>query len=142
MSTTPQTKSLAVAVLHEAIGCTVTVELESGETFTGRVTKIEENMNIEMEEVTHKYRNSRNGRSIPSVYLRGSNIVFFQLPDAVKNTPTVQAMSTMNSESDARGAGRGFASRGFGGRGRGRGDSDGGRGAGGRGAGAKRLRDE
>lgn len=127
--------SLALKVLHEAVGTVASVELESGETFRGRVTKVEENMNIEMEEVEHTYRNGRSGRKIPSVYLRGSNVVFFQLADALKDTPVVQAMG-MATESRA--AGTGFVSASRGGRGRGRGEG----GFGGRGAGAKRDREE
>ena len=78
-------------ILHEAIGSVITVETSSGETYKGRLTKVEDNMNLEMEEVTHTYPNGKN-RPIKSFYLRGSHIVFFQLPDDIKSCPAMQAL--------------------------------------------------
>ena len=78
-------------ILHEAIGSVISVETSSGESYKGRLTKVEDNMNLEMEEVTHTYPNGKS-RPIKSFYLRGSHIVFFQLPEDIKTCPAMQAL--------------------------------------------------
>lgn len=73
-------------LLHEADGFVVTVETKQGELYRGTLIGSEDTMNVEMHDVT--FTNSRGEDShMDKVYIRGSNIVFFILPDMLANSP-------------------------------------------------------
>lgn len=138
--------SIPVKILFEAVGQKVTVELDTGDQYHGLLVNVEDNMNIELQDVDHVNKQGKK-REVANVYLRGSNVVFFTLPDALQTAPCIQAAAAVvPAAADGRGRGRGAApsrGRGRGGRGEGgRGRGDGGRGrAGGFGA-RKRPREE
>ena len=62
------------------------VELKSGETYRGDLKEAEDNWNCQLANVT---ATSRDGRvtQIERVYIRGSKIRFFIIPDMLKNAP-------------------------------------------------------
>lgn len=100
--------SIPVKVLHDAVGTTISLELGNGEIYTGTLKEVEENMNVMLSDAK---KVSRSGKetAMPSVFLRGANIVFFQLPDALQVSPTLLAAGEITTKSsDARGDGKGF----------------------------------
>lgn len=98
--------SVPVKILHEALGTTVTVELDSGETFRGNLTSVEDSMNIELGQVVHTSARGKT-RELDSCYLRGSNITMFVLPESLRLAPAVQAAGLVRPTDD-KGKGRGF----------------------------------
>lgn len=82
--------SLALGVpmklLHDAVGNEITAELDSGDKFRGVLESVEDNMNMSLTKVTHTDRKGRE-RTVESTYLRGSTVVFFQLPETLKLAP-------------------------------------------------------
>lgn len=75
-----------VKVLHEAEGHIITLETVMGELFRGKLVEAEDNMNCLMANLTVTYRDGRTVQ-LEQVYIRGSKIRFFILPDMLKNAP-------------------------------------------------------
>merc|ERR1712066_1171757 len=130
--------AIPIKILHEAEGHIITVETATGEIYRGKLSEAEDNMNIQMMNVTITHR-SGNTEQLQKIYIRGSQVRFMILPDMLKNAPM---LNQTKQQQQRRGLGRGSfglggpgAPAGGGGQGRGRGGPPG-RGAGrGRGAG-------
>ncbi|CAK9027139.1 unnamed protein product [Durusdinium trenchii] len=71
---------IPVKLLHEGIGHTVTCELKTGEMYRGHLMNCEDNMNAMLEGVTVTGRDGK-VTNLEQVYLRGSQIRYFILPD-------------------------------------------------------------
>ncbi|CCH41546.1 Small nuclear ribonucleoprotein Sm D3 [Wickerhamomyces ciferrii] len=72
---------IPVKLLNEAQGHIVSLELNSGETY-----RAEDNMNVQLNDIT---LTSRDGKvtHLDHVFIRGSNIRFFVVPDMLRNAP-------------------------------------------------------
>merc|ERR1711881_725091 len=104
--------AIPIKVLHEAEGHIITVETGTGEIYRGKLADAEDNMNIQMTNVT---MTSRNGSTVQlqKIYIRGSQVRFMILPDMLKNAPM---LNQTKQDQQRRGLGRGaFAGRGRGG---------------------------
>ena len=97
-------KSVPLKALHEAVGMVITVEMDSGETFRGTLVTVEDSMNVELDTVTHTDKKGRT-RELARSYVRGSNTVFFVLPDMLKHAPGFQSLPARTLPA----RGRGFA---------------------------------
>ena len=77
---------IPIKLLHEAEGHIITLETTSGEIYRGKLLEAEDNMNCQMQNIT---LTSRDGRvtQVEQVFIRGSMIRFFILPDMLKNAP-------------------------------------------------------
>ncbi|KAK8893620.1 small nuclear ribonucleoprotein Sm D3 [Tritrichomonas musculus] len=75
---------IPIKLLHEVIGFDIKVELISGDTFHGQLKLVEDNMNCWLNNVSHTYPNGHQVKS-DTAYLRGSNILFFSVPDMFSN---------------------------------------------------------
>jgi len=90
-----------IKVLHEAEGHIVTCETATGEVYRGKLIEAEDNMNCQMANITVTYRDGRVAQ-LENVYIRGSKIRFFVLPDMLKNAPMFKKVAGKGG-----GAGRG-----------------------------------
>ncbi len=83
---------IPIKLLHEAEGHTVTLETLTGEVYRGKLLEAEDNMNCQMQNITVT---SRDGRStqVEQIFIRGSMIRFFILPDMLKNAPMFKNMN-------------------------------------------------
>ncbi|XP_039290052.1 small nuclear ribonucleoprotein Sm D3 isoform X1 [Nilaparvata lugens] len=129
-----------IKVLHEAEGHIITCETNTGEIYRGKLIEAEDNMNCELSGTKVTYRDGRTAL-LEHVYLRGSKIRFFILPDMLKNAPMFKKQAKGQAtgsrgksaiiRAQARGRGRGgtssYKTGSFGGRGgwQGRGGGDG-----------------
>merc|ERR1712137_1274424 len=77
---------IPVKLLHEGIGHTVTCELKTGEMYRGHLMNCEDNMNAMLEGVTVTGRDGK-VTNLEQVYLRGSQIRYFILPDMLRHAP-------------------------------------------------------
>eukprot|EP00919_Chromeraceae_sp_WS-2016_P036706 GHVR01087184.1.p1 GENE.GHVR01087184.1~~GHVR01087184.1.p1 ORF type:complete len:122 (+),score=27.85 GHVR01087184.1:46-411(+) len=77
---------IPVKLLHEALGHTVTIELKTSEMYRGMLVTVEDNMNILMEGVTVTARDGK-ASTLEQVYVRGSQIRFFIVPDMLRHAP-------------------------------------------------------
>ena len=75
-----------VKLLHEATGFVVTCELTSGSIYRGKLLDVEDNMNVQMKDVTVTHRDGR-VQQLEQVYIRGSHVRFFIVPDMLKHAP-------------------------------------------------------
>lgn len=75
-----------IALLHEADGFVVTVELKSGEVYQGMLEGSEDTMNCLLSDVTCTDA-SGNVTHAESVYIRGASILFVVIPDMFANAP-------------------------------------------------------
>ena len=77
---------IPIKLLHEAEGHIITLETCVGEVYRGKLLEAEDNMNCQMANVT---LTSRDGRvmQVEQIFIRGSMIRFFILPDMLKNAP-------------------------------------------------------
>ena len=103
-----------IEVLHEAEGLVVAVEMKKGEVYRGTLMVAEDNMNCHLNDVTFKARDGQSSK-LQQVYLRGSHIKLFVLPDMLLNAP---AFKKVQAAVDAKAA-RDAARRGLGGKARG-----------------------
>ncbi len=78
--------SCPVALLHEADGFIVTVELKTGEIYQGVLEGSEDTMNCQLTDVTCTDADG-NVSHADSVYIRGSNVMFVVIPDMFANSP-------------------------------------------------------
>ena len=107
-----------VKLLHEAESHVVTIELKSGELYRGTLHEAEDNMNVHLtNKGTELIYTDRSGKEtrLEHVFIRGSQIRFFILPDMLKNAPM------FNKEAAKRNAARGVPMMRGGGVSRGRG---------------------
>ncbi|KAJ3977596.1 hypothetical protein EV361DRAFT_622796 [Lentinula raphanica] len=75
-----------VKLLHESLGHVITVEVKTGQLYRGKLAEAEDNMNIFMRDATVTGRDGRVSQ-LDQVYIRGSMIRFFIVPDMLKNAP-------------------------------------------------------
>ena len=73
-------------LLHESQGHIVTVELKTGSTYRGKLYAVEDNMNVQIANVTSTSRTGKS-RQLSQIYVRGSQIRYFIVPDMLKNAP-------------------------------------------------------
>ncbi|CCE62216.1 hypothetical protein TPHA_0C00590 [Tetrapisispora phaffii CBS 4417] len=78
--------NIPIKLLSEAQGHVVSLELSTGETYRGKLVDSEDNMNVQLRDVTHTGVNSEVTR-MDDVFIRGSQIRFFALPDMLKHAP-------------------------------------------------------
>jgi small nuclear ribonucleoprotein D3 len=112
--------SLPVKLLHEAIGHTISIELKSGEMYRGHLMNAEDNMNVLLEGVTVTGKDGK-AMNLEQVYLRGSQIRYFVVPDMLRHAPMFRSMKAAGRGRGAVGRGRALAMRSKQAQGRGRG---------------------
>ena len=78
------TLGIPIKLLHEVIGFEINVELVSGDTFRGQLKLVEDNMNCWLNNVSHIFPDGHQDKA-DTAYLRGSNILFFSVPDMFSN---------------------------------------------------------
>eukprot|EP00475_Leptophrys_vorax_P008744 TRINITY_DN15691_c0_g1_i1.p1 TRINITY_DN15691_c0_g1~~TRINITY_DN15691_c0_g1_i1.p1 ORF type:complete len:126 (-),score=23.88 TRINITY_DN15691_c0_g1_i1:157-534(-) len=106
----PKQVGIPVKLLHEGEGHIVTVEMVSGDVYRGQMIEAEDCMNIALQNVTFTARDGRIAR-LEHVYLRGSKIRFFVLPDMLRNSPMFKnAVSKGKGKTSGLGIGRGARS--------------------------------
>ncbi|KAJ1801158.1 small nuclear ribonucleoprotein Sm D3 [Coemansia sp. RSA 2399] len=114
-----------VKLLHESQGHIITLELKTGQLYRGHLAETEDNMNVQLKEITVTERDGRTSH-LKHVYVRGSNVRFFIVPDMLKNAPMFKRMDPKFARLRGIGMGRGKTTAGRArGRGRGRGHSHG-----------------
>jgi small nuclear ribonucleoprotein D3 len=75
-----------VKLLHESQGHVVTVELKTGGIYRGKLINVEDNMNVQLKDITFTDRDGQ-VRKMEQIYVRGSHIRYFIVPDMLKNAP-------------------------------------------------------
>ncbi|KAJ3402064.1 small nuclear ribonucleoprotein Sm D3, partial [Chytridiales sp. JEL 0842] len=95
-------------LLHEAMGHIITLELKSSHTYRGKLLDAEDNMNVQLTDVT---LTSPTGKvsSLEQVYIRGSQVRFFVVPDMLKNAPMLKRVGPGATKGRGIGLGRGKA---------------------------------
>jgi len=99
------TLGVPVKLLHEALGHVITVELKTGQLYRGKLAEgllrlvdtfcslllitvitAEDSLNISLKDITVTGRDGRVSQ-LDQVYIRGSMIRFFIVPDMLQNAP-------------------------------------------------------
>jgi small nuclear ribonucleoprotein D3 len=75
-----------LTLLHQADGFVVSVELKTGELYQGTLQGSEDSMNCELTDVTYTNREGIDSH-LDTVYIRGSSILFFVIPEMFANAP-------------------------------------------------------
>lgn len=89
---------IPIKVLHEAKGLVVNIELKTGQTYRGRLLNVEDNMNVQLKEVTIIARDGQVSTT-DTCFLRGSNIRFFVVPDNLRFAPLFKTASSISAAS-------------------------------------------
>jgi small nuclear ribonucleoprotein D3 len=69
------------------------VEIDSGQIYRGKLIEAEDNMNCQIEGVNVTQRDGRVSR-LDRVYIRGSHVRLFIVPDMLRNAPMFRARGT------------------------------------------------
>ncbi|BFZ59496.1 small nuclear ribonucleoprotein Sm D3 [Saitoella coloradoensis] len=77
---------IPIKLLHESQGHVVTLELNNGQTYRGKLFEAEDNMNVQLKDITVTARDGRVSH-LDQVYIRGSHVRFFIVPDMLRNAP-------------------------------------------------------
>ncbi|CAE6445200.1 Small nuclear ribonucleoprotein Sm D3 Short=Sm-D3 [Rhizoctonia solani AG-1 IB] len=80
------TIGVPVKLLHEALGHIITVELKSGALYRGKLADAEDSLNISLRDITVTGRDGKVSQ-LDQVYIRGSMVRFFIVPDMLQNAP-------------------------------------------------------
>ncbi|KAK2071455.1 hypothetical protein P8C59_005878 [Phyllachora maydis] len=80
------TIGIPIKLLNEAQGHIVTLEVTSGQTYRGKLIEAEDNMNVQLKDITVTARDGRVSH-LEQVYIRGSHVRFFIVPDMLRNAP-------------------------------------------------------
>ncbi|ESW98854.1 hypothetical protein HPODL_05271 [Ogataea parapolymorpha DL-1] len=78
--------SIPVKLLNEAQGHVITVELTSGVSYKGKLIESEDTMNVQLKDATMTNTNGSTQYQ-PQVFIRGSQIRFFAVPEILKHAP-------------------------------------------------------
>jgi len=95
------TIGIPIKLLNEATGHVVTLEITSGQVYRGKLLDAEDNMNVQLKDITVTARDGRVSH-LDQVYIRGSHVRFFIVPDMLRNAP-------MFRQKDRKGRGVGLA---------------------------------
>ncbi|KAK9330136.1 hypothetical protein V1505DRAFT_372491 [Lipomyces doorenjongii] len=77
---------IPIKLLNESQGHIVTLELTSGQTYRGKLSEVEDNMNCQLRDITVTARDGRVSH-LDQVYIRGSHVRFIIVPDMLRNAP-------------------------------------------------------
>ena len=77
---------IPIKLLHESQGLIVTIELKTGAFYRGKLHEVEDNMNVQLTQVTVTARDGRLSQ-MDQVFVRGSQIRFFVVPDNLRHAP-------------------------------------------------------
>ncbi|CDO57210.1 similar to Saccharomyces cerevisiae YLR147C SMD3 Core Sm protein Sm D3 [Geotrichum candidum] len=80
------TVGVPIKLLNEAQGHVVTLELSSGQTYRGKLLEAEDNMNVQLRDVTVTARDGK-VTHLEQVYVRGSHVKLFIIPDMLRHAP-------------------------------------------------------
>lgn len=99
---------IPIKLLHEATPHVVTVEMRMGDVYRGTLTSVEDNMNVQMKRVTLTRRDGKVSH-LEHVFIRGSKVRFFILPDILACAPMFKRVEALKEGQplQARGLGRG-----------------------------------
>lgn len=78
------TNGIPIKLLHEATNFVVGIELNTGDSFRGTLKYVEDNMNCFLSNVVQTKANGEKTQ-FDSAYVRGSNILYFDLPEMLLN---------------------------------------------------------
>merc|ERR1712000_678719 len=87
------TIGIPIKLLNEAQGHVVTLELTSGQVYRGKLLEAEDNMNVQLKDITATARDGRVSH-LDQVYIRGSHVRFFIVPDMLRNAPMFRSRGT------------------------------------------------
>ncbi|KAF3930649.1 hypothetical protein ABW19_dt0206486 [Dactylella cylindrospora] len=74
---------IPLKLLGESQGHVVTLELTSGQVYRGKLLEAEDNMNVQLKDITVTARDGRVSH-LDQVYIRGSHVRFFIVPDMLR----------------------------------------------------------
>ncbi|KAI8842131.1 hypothetical protein BC829DRAFT_347324, partial [Chytridium lagenaria] len=97
-----------IKLLHEAMGHIITLELKSGMIYRGKLLEAEDNMNVQLKEIAVTARDGR-VTHLEQVYVRGSQVRYFIVPDMLKNAPMFKRVGPGATKGRGIGLGRGKA---------------------------------
>ncbi|KAI9671404.1 MAG: small nuclear ribonucleoprotein Sm D3 [Alyxoria varia] len=80
------TIGIPIKLLNEAQGHVVTLEITSGQVYRGKLLEAEDNMNVQLKDITVTARDGRVSH-LDQVYIRGSHVRFFIVPDMLRYEP-------------------------------------------------------
>lgn len=78
--------SVPIKLLGEAQGHVVSVELNDGTGYRGKLVEAEDSMNVQLQDVTVTARDGSVSH-LNQIYLRGSQVRFFSIPDILQHAP-------------------------------------------------------
>lgn len=85
--------SIPVKLLNEAQGHIVTLELTNGVSYRGKLLEAEDNMNVQLQDAVIIGKDGST-KNTAKVYIRGSQIQFFSVPDILLHAPMFQKNQT------------------------------------------------
>lgn len=97
-----------VKLLHESLGHIITVELKTGQLYRGKLAEAEDNLNISLKDITVTGRDGRVSQ-LDQVYIRGSMVRFFIVPDMLQNAPMFKRVGPNAMRGRGIGTARGHA---------------------------------
>lgn len=89
----PSLLPLSLSHTNAPQGHVITLELTTGQVYRGKLLEAEDNMNIQLKDITVTARDGRVSH-LDQVYIRGSHVRFFIVPDMLRNAPMFRSRGT------------------------------------------------
>jgi small nuclear ribonucleoprotein D3 len=70
-------------------GHIITLEISSGEVYRGKLIEAEDNMNVQLRDITVTARDGKVSH-LEQAYIRGSHVRYFIVPDMLRFAPTLR----------------------------------------------------
>ncbi|KAF2734525.1 Sm-like ribonucleoprotein [Polyplosphaeria fusca] len=87
------TIGIPIKLLNEAAGHVITLEISSGEVYRGKLLEAEDNMNVQLRDITVTARDGKVSH-LEQAYVRGSHVRYFIVPDMLRNAPMFRSRGT------------------------------------------------
>ncbi|KAI9683542.1 MAG: hypothetical protein M1820_010919 [Bogoriella megaspora] len=95
------TIGVPIKLLNEATGHTITLEIATGQIYRGKLLEAEDNMNVQLKDITVTARDGRVSH-LDQVYIRGSHVRYFIVPDMLRNAPMFRSRDLTGSAPENR----------------------------------------
>ncbi|CCF59619.1 hypothetical protein KAFR_0H02100 [Kazachstania africana CBS 2517] len=79
--------NIPIKLLNESQGHIISLELNNGDTYRGKLLTNEDNMNLQLRDTIVTNAQTNKQTKMDHVFIRGSQIKFLSLPDMLKNAP-------------------------------------------------------
>ena len=90
------TMGVPIKLIHESTGHVISVEMKNNNVYRGKLIEAEDTLNLQLRDVIMTAHDGR-VTQLDQIYIRGSQIRFFVVPDILRAAPMFKRMGQPNT---------------------------------------------